>query len=100
MKTLNLYNIPEISEMLGYDEKETEDAIFRGDWCGDPIIRITNERVDELIHEVEWHNGKYNTNYNEFVLFDLRKKIKDASLPNEFLISREKEYFVGEEYYI
>ena len=90
MKTLNLYNIAEISDMLLYDEKETEDAIFRGDWCGDPIIRITNERIDELIHEIEWHNGKYRTDYNEFVLFDIRKGMKSGSLPNEFLISREK----------
>lgn len=91
MKTLNLYSISEISGMLLYDEKETEDAIFRGGWCVDPIIRITDERIDELIHEVEWHNGKYRTDYNEFVLFDLRKEMKNGSLPNEFLISREKE---------
>lgn len=91
MKIINLYNITEISEMLGYGEKETEDAIFIGDWCDDPIIRITDERIDELVHEVEWHNYKYRTSYNEFVLFDLLKKVKNESLPNEFLISREKE---------
>lgn len=100
MKNLKLYSIPEISEILGYDNKEIEDAIFRGDWCADPIIRITYDRTDELLSEVTWHNEKYNTYYNEFVLFDLRKKIKDETLPEEFLISREKEYFVGEEYYI
>lgn len=48
MKNLNLYNIPEISEMLGYDEKETEDAIFR---C-------------EMIDIEEYYNGEYDEMYS------------------------------------
>ena len=100
MKNLNLYNIPEISSMLGYSEQEIKSAIFIGDYADDKIIRINKERINELISEIEFRNNKYKEHYNEYVLIDMEHKINDNLLPDEFLISQEKEYFVGEEYYI